>query len=80
MDKFKTYLTDQKIKHHEFAELIGTTQATVTRYVNGDRRPSVSTALKIEKVTKGKVKVSDWYRDIVSVSSRRAERRAESAA
>lgn len=73
MDKLEHYLKAREIKHHEFAALIGTTQATVTRYVNGDRRPSVSTALKIEKVTKGKVKVSDWYRDIVSRRGARAE-------
>lgn len=59
--KLETYLTGKNIKHSDFAETLGVTQVTVTRYANGTRRPSLAMALKIEDVTKKKVRVSDWY-------------------
>lgn len=59
--KLGTYLTERKIKHADFATLIEVTQATVTRYANGDRRPDMKMIARIERATKGKVKVSDWY-------------------
>lgn len=59
--KLETYLSDRKIKHSDFAEKLGVSQVTVTRYVNGNRTPSLSMALKIEELTKRKVRVSDWY-------------------
>lgn len=59
--KLETYLSDKKITRSDFAKTLGVSQVTVTRYVNGDRRPSLKMALIIEDVTKRKVRVSDWY-------------------
>lgn len=59
--KLETYLTTLGISHTAFAEKLGVTQVTVTRYANGQRRPSLKAALKIEELTKRKVRVSDWY-------------------
>ena len=59
--KLKTYLSSKSIKHEEFAADLGVSQVTVTRYVNGTRTPSLSMALKIEDLTKRKVRVSDWF-------------------
>lgn len=59
--KLEMYLSDKNIKHSDFAEKLGVSQVTVTRYVNGKRTPSLSMALRIEDLTKKKVRVSDWY-------------------
>lgn len=59
--KLEQYLSDKDIKHSDFADTLGVSQVTVTRYANGKRRPSLKMALKIEEVTKRKVRVSDWY-------------------
>jgi transcriptional regulator with XRE-family HTH domain len=59
--KLKEYLTTKNIGHTDFAADLGVSQVTVTRYANGKRKPSLAMALKIEEVTKRKVKVSDWY-------------------
>lgn len=62
--KIETYLKSKSMTHAEFAEVIGTSQPTVTRYVNGDRRPSIEMIDKIEKITKGKVKMRDWFKEV----------------
>lgn len=59
--KLETYLQTQSIKHSDFAEKLGVSQVTVTRYANGKRKPSLAMALKIEGLTKKKVRVSDWF-------------------
>lgn len=58
--KLKTYLSTTGTSHSAFAEKLGVSQVTVTRYANGERSPSLKMALKIEDLTKRKVKVSDW--------------------
>jgi transcriptional regulator with XRE-family HTH domain len=59
--KLETYLTTKKIRHADFAKELGVTQVTVSRYANGARKPSLAMALKIEDLTKKKVRVSDWF-------------------
>jgi transcriptional regulator with XRE-family HTH domain len=59
--KLKSYLSDKNIKHSDFAEKLGVSQVTVTRYVNGKRTPSLGMARRIEDLTKRKVRISDWY-------------------
>lgn len=54
---------EPKLSHAAFGQKIGVSQATVTRYANGKRKPSLAMALKIEEVTRRKVKVSDWLSD-----------------
>lgn len=62
--KLKTYLKTKSLSHSEFASLIDTTQASVTRYVNGKRRPSIEMIDRIDTVTKGKVKMRDWFKEV----------------
>lgn len=59
--KLGTYLENNEISHTAFAVLIEATQATVSRYVSGARTPDMRMIARIEKATKGKVRVSDWY-------------------
>lgn len=59
--KLAEYFKSKNIKHTDFAETLGVSQVTVTRYANGKRTPSLEMALRIEDLTKKKVRVSDWY-------------------
>lgn len=47
--------------HASFGALVGVTQATINRYVRGERFPSPDMIRKIEAATSGKVSVIDWY-------------------
>lgn len=58
--KLAQYLDTKGISQTEFASRIGVTQVAVSRYVSGDRTPSLRLILRIEKVTKGAVKPKDW--------------------
>ena len=55
----KEYLEKNRIKQADFAEITGLKQAMISLYINGQRRPSPETALKIEKATGGEVKAVD---------------------
>jgi transcriptional regulator with XRE-family HTH domain len=58
------YLHDtkpKKLSHAAFGEKVGVTQATINRYVRGDRFPSPDMIRKIQDVTGGAVTVNDWY-------------------
>ncbi len=59
------YLKSQepKLSHASFGELVGVTQATINRYVRGERFPAPDMILKIDTATNGAVKVTDWYSD-----------------
>lgn len=54
------YLREHKLTHTGFAAKIGATQAAVTRYVNGRRKPSLDKLLVIERVTGGAVQARDF--------------------
>ncbi|MEG9524267.1 MAG: helix-turn-helix transcriptional regulator [Hyphomicrobiales bacterium] len=54
------YLRQHELTHTEFAAKIGATQAAVTRYVNGRRKPSLNKLLVIERVTEGAVQARDF--------------------
>lgn len=62
----KDYLSKRDISQAAFAALIGKTQATVNRYVQGERFPDKKTILRIEEVTDGSVRPADWFRQPVS--------------
>lgn len=59
--KLAEYFKSKNITHTDFAKTLGVSQVTVTRYANEKRKPSLAMALKIEDLTKRKVRVSDWY-------------------
>ncbi len=44
----------------EFARFAGVTRQCANYWINGLRKPSIKLAIKIEKITKGAVKVKDW--------------------
>ncbi|MBD9455991.1 helix-turn-helix domain-containing protein [Rhizobium sp. RHZ02] len=51
--------TEPKTSHAAFADLIGVTQATVSRYLAGDRFPPPAVMRKIFLATSGKVTAND---------------------
>ncbi|MFD1199547.1 helix-turn-helix domain-containing protein [Brucella gallinifaecis] len=61
MEKLKTYLKDNGLSHDAFAKEVDATQATITRYVRGDRFPTPQMIVKIAKATNGEITASDWY-------------------
>ena len=64
---------NNKTLHSAFAERVGVSQVTITRYVRSERFPSPEMIDKIFEATGGKVKVADWY-------AQAAAKRAEDAA
>jgi len=66
-----------KMSHAAFADLIGATQATVSRYVNGDRFPPPETIRRIVQATKGKVTADDLLVGFEAAKKAKAEERAQ---
>ncbi len=60
------YLTTSGVSQDDFASSIGTTQATVSRYMSGKRFPSRSTIQSITLATGGAVRPEDWFRKEVA--------------
>lgn len=54
------YLQKHELTHAQFAAQIGATQAAVTRYANGRRKPSLDKLILIESVTDGAVRAKDF--------------------
>ena len=59
--KLKQYLSEKGLTQREFGEAVGVPQATINRYVNGERFPDRDMILKIIEATGGHVSVVDWY-------------------
>jgi DNA-binding XRE family transcriptional regulator len=56
MTHLRTYLEETGTRQSDFADLIGVTQATVSKIAEGGLTPSLKVAAAIEAATKGKVK------------------------
>ena len=69
--RLEQYLRDNAISGAAFARMIGTSQVSVHRYVNGHRFPSPKTIAKIFEATKGKVTVRDWYEQAQEASQKK---------
>ena len=59
--KIKDFLSDEKITQEQFAEMVGVSQATVSRWCDGFQKPASSLMTKILIATKGKVTANDFY-------------------
>lgn len=62
MKKLREYLTRVHVPQQRFAEQIGRTQGSVSRWCAGRVVPDLDTLLKIERITNGEVPVSSWSR------------------
>ena len=54
------YLENKQISQTYFAEQIGVSQPTLSRYVNGVSLPSVVVGARIAEITHNLVSVNDW--------------------
>lgn len=52
----KKWLKSNNIKHIDFAEKLNIDKSTLSRYISGERKIPLKTAIKIESITKGEVK------------------------
>lgn len=57
----RRYLSCNAITQADFACDLGVTQATISRYVRGERFPSPDTIKAIHRATDGNVSIADWY-------------------
>lgn len=56
------YLNSNNLTQAEFARSAGCRQATVSKLCTADASPSIELALKIEKASRGHVKIEAWPR------------------
>ncbi len=54
------YLIKHNVSRADFADKIGVTQASVSRYAAGERVPRPEHIIKIKEATRGKVKADDF--------------------
>lgn len=59
--KIGTFIKSREMSHEAFGKIVGVTQATINRYVRGERFPSPEMIRKIHEATEGAVSVADWY-------------------
>jgi transcriptional regulator with XRE-family HTH domain len=60
MSTLSSYLVDADISVNEFGRKLGVSAGVVSRYMTGQRRPSIEIALRIAAETGGKVPVESW--------------------
>lgn len=60
--KLSTYMEKNNTNYREMAKKLKLDPSTVHKYASGARLPSLQTALKIEKLTKGLVPVKEFVR------------------
>lgn len=58
--KLASYLAEQKVTPSAFAALVGVPPSTITRIINGDRKPRLETIVLIQEATNGAVCWSDF--------------------
>ena len=64
MSTLRAFLLESNETQAEFAERIGVSQGTVSKLCKGLISPSLPLALKIQRVTDGKVTVESWMKDV----------------
>lgn len=60
MTQLRAYLTQKKIRQSALAEMLGVSNGYMSQIINGDKRPSLDLAVKIEDATGGIVTVRCW--------------------
>ena len=60
MKELKRYLKMKGLTAREFSILSGIDHSQISRYLRGLIRPSLENAYRIQKATKGDVRMEDW--------------------
>lgn len=63
MNKLHAYLVAKNLRQSDFAALVQSTQATISRLVGGNVLPGLALAARIERATCGAVTASSWVDD-----------------
>ena len=71
MASISQYLEAASLTQAAFAQQLGVTQGTVSKWKAGEKRPGLDMALKIEAATSGAVPVASWVQH-KSTSCRKA--------
>ena len=61
MMTLKQYLQEKRIRQTAFARSLGVSDCHVSELVNGQKRPGLQLAVKIERATGGAVPAVSWY-------------------
>jgi len=59
--KLAAYLSENNLTETAFAQVVGVSQVTINRYIQGKRFPDPGIIIRIEAVTGGRVAPADWY-------------------
>jgi transcriptional regulator with XRE-family HTH domain len=60
MSRLRRFMTDREWTQAQLAEFLGLDQGLVSTYLSGAKRPSLRTAIQIEKRTRGAVPAASW--------------------
>ena len=63
MEKLSTYLKDNAISQRAFAAKIGIHHSVLSRFIANKARPSLTTALRIQRETGGVVSADSWWQE-----------------
>ena len=58
--KLAAYLKQKKLTQQAFAEAAQVPGPQVSMWLSGRRKPGIASALKIERATRGQVRIQDW--------------------
>lgn len=72
--KLKEYLRGQKIRYRGFADELGISEQSLKNIVAGTSRPGLLLALKIEKLTNGKVTPQHMVEDFENAQQDKHEK------
>lgn len=60
MTQLRAYLTQKNIRQSALAEMLGVSNGYMSQIINGDKRPSLDLAFKIEDATGGAITARSW--------------------
>jgi DNA-binding XRE family transcriptional regulator len=69
MSKLRKYLADTGVGQSDFAKQVKASQATVSKLINGRAVPSLSLAVRIERVTLGEISAASWVNDFAHTAA-----------
>lgn len=69
----KTWLRSNRKRVGEFAQMVGRSEGTITRWCTGARHPRVLDQEKIRVATKNSVRPTDWHDYQVQLLASQAE-------
>ena len=60
VERLKLWMRQHNIPQRSFAEKLGISQPTLSRYLRGDLKPTIDVVKKLDAATNGFMRASDW--------------------